>query len=691
MAGDRPLLADAVDEVEGLGEVRAAPDPRRRSGRRRRGSGSPARRRSARAAPQPVRVRRCSRNRGRRRPLPAPARRRGCAPARAPGSARRPAAPGKRATRAAGGTRRAVVDDQDLEALGRSRCAARAARQSSSRSASFRCGMTTLTSGLPAGARGLAGSCCTALDAARRKRAEKSAVRGAGGPPLRIRHAECLCRCPPQPSRGPLSPSRRRPMILATPRLAALAGVRGGRPRDRLGPGRHRHSARARRPRLPGAGARERRRRAPSPRPQDLAVAENLDPDSHFEPHTAVARRLGGTSNLWAGRCLPFDPIDFRARPWLGLDGLADRAGRSRALSRPRRSKRSPPARAVFEAPLAAWRRTRRSAATRSSAGATCRDRRSATPGGAGGARTTSWWRSAPRSPASATARTAASPGSSCIVGEGRGEIPASRRGAGGRRQREHPAAAARAGARRPRASAAPAGRSGASTWATVSGQIADIIFENRALHDGLDYHVDAHGSYVRRRLVPSEATQGAEPARQCRLLAGGAADRERRAPLGAALGGLPRALGGAARPAADRRAGAAEACRRAALPARHRISRNLVRDLPRTLGFAPAVPLAEPGGAGCACRGSSCKTPPGATGSSTMPSSCRTRESRLSAAEARDRLGQRRLAIDLRFSEADAASVLRAHAALEAWLTPQPRSRGSSTTARRKTGRRWC
>ena len=52
---------------------------------------------------------------------------------------------------------------------------------------------------------------------------------------------------------------------------------------------------------------------------EDLARAESHDAAHHFEPHTAVARRLGGTSNLWAGRCLPFDAIDFRERPWLGL------------------------------------------------------------------------------------------------------------------------------------------------------------------------------------------------------------------------------------------------------------------------------------------------------------------------------------------------------------------------------------
>jgi choline dehydrogenase-like flavoprotein len=31
----------------------------------------------------------------------------------------------------------------------------------------------------------------------------------------------------------------------------------------------------------------------------------------------AVARRLGGTSNLWGGRCVPYDPIDFAERPGL--------------------------------------------------------------------------------------------------------------------------------------------------------------------------------------------------------------------------------------------------------------------------------------------------------------------------------------------------------------------------------------
>src|SRR4051812_26498221 len=32
-------------------------------------------------------------------------------------------------------------------------------------------------------------------------------------------------------------------------------------------------------------------------------------------------RRLGGTSTVWTGRCIPFDAIDYEARPWVPLSG----------------------------------------------------------------------------------------------------------------------------------------------------------------------------------------------------------------------------------------------------------------------------------------------------------------------------------------------------------------------------------
>ena len=89
--------------------------------------------------------------------------------------------------------------------------------------------------------------------------------------------------------------------------------------RDRSRAGRHRHGAGARRSGLPGAAA---RKRGASPRPeaQALSEAENLRPDNHHAPHITVARRLGGASNLWGGRCLPYDAVDFQPRPWLGLE-----------------------------------------------------------------------------------------------------------------------------------------------------------------------------------------------------------------------------------------------------------------------------------------------------------------------------------------------------------------------------------
>lgn len=44
---------------------------------------------------------------------------------------------------------------------------------------------------------------------------------------------------------------------------------------------------------------------------QELAAAASIDPNRHDDMRIATARRLGGTSNLWGGRCLPMDPIDF--------------------------------------------------------------------------------------------------------------------------------------------------------------------------------------------------------------------------------------------------------------------------------------------------------------------------------------------------------------------------------------------
>lgn len=48
---------------------------------------------------------------------------------------------------------------------------------------------------------------------------------------------------------------------------------------------------------------------------QRLSDADITDPLVHVPMAIAVQRSLGGTSNLWGGRCVPLDPVDFAPRP----------------------------------------------------------------------------------------------------------------------------------------------------------------------------------------------------------------------------------------------------------------------------------------------------------------------------------------------------------------------------------------
>ncbi|RZF60736.1 GMC family oxidoreductase [Sphingomonas populi] len=51
---------------------------------------------------------------------------------------------------------------------------------------------------------------------------------------------------------------------------------------------------------------------------QALADAD-IDPNAHDDMSIVTSRQLGGTSNLWGARALPFDPIDFEDRDWVGV------------------------------------------------------------------------------------------------------------------------------------------------------------------------------------------------------------------------------------------------------------------------------------------------------------------------------------------------------------------------------------
>lgn len=50
---------------------------------------------------------------------------------------------------------------------------------------------------------------------------------------------------------------------------------------------------------------------------QHLSFANIIDKSTHYDMALSVARRLGGTSNLWGGRCQQLDPIDFTRRTGL--------------------------------------------------------------------------------------------------------------------------------------------------------------------------------------------------------------------------------------------------------------------------------------------------------------------------------------------------------------------------------------
>lgn len=51
---------------------------------------------------------------------------------------------------------------------------------------------------------------------------------------------------------------------------------------------------------------------------QELYRAATVSPESHGQVDMFRRRVLGGSTSIWGGRCIPFDPIDFEDRPWLG-------------------------------------------------------------------------------------------------------------------------------------------------------------------------------------------------------------------------------------------------------------------------------------------------------------------------------------------------------------------------------------
>ncbi len=57
------------------------------------------------------------------------------------------------------------------------------------------------------------------------------------------------------------------------------------------------------------------------PATQDAYAGTVVDPRIHWPLDTFRVRALGGTTSLWGGRSIPFDPIDFEPRSWVAHSG----------------------------------------------------------------------------------------------------------------------------------------------------------------------------------------------------------------------------------------------------------------------------------------------------------------------------------------------------------------------------------
>lgn len=402
----------------------------------------------------------------------------------------------------------------------------------------------------------------------------------------------------------------------------------------------------------------------PDERQQALSDADIIDPSRHDDMSIAVSRRLGGTSNLWAARCQPFDPIDFEARPGLrenlwpipysdirpyypaALDYLA--AGTD-----------------VFHAPIA---------------------------GVETGSETFDYTRLERFSNVPAIQKRHAEEleqsqnidlrlGSTVVeidladgivrnvvvadVDGKRHTVPVKTLvlACGGLEctrqllvlQKRHPELFGGADG--------PLGR---HYMGHLIGEVADVTFSSEAADAAYDFFVDDNGSYVRRRIVPSDASQRANDLLNICFwpIVPPVADARHRSGILStvclvfAIAPLGRLL-------------VAEAIRKRHIPEKLRWLPHLVnilRDMPGTLSFVPRF-LHKRYLAKMRMPGFFLRNAGRQYGLSYHAEQTPLSQSRVTLSGAVDRFGMPKLSIDYRFSRADAEAVLRAHQLLASWL----------------------
>lgn len=241
---------------------------------------------------------------------------------------------------------------------------------------------------------------------------------------------------------------------------------------------------------------------------QQLSDAEIVSPKIHDDMSIAVSRQLGGTSNLWGGICLRFDPIDFLPRPELfdvrwpisyaELLPYYDRACWHTQSGAP-----------VYELPIPGFRpeaddfcvHTLERAVNEQKSQVVHRISLKQNP------------KIDLRLSATVVGLNFEANGvvqSIDIVrpdGSQRTRLPIKNIiiAAGGLESTRLLLAAQRDA---PNRFGGPDGPLGRYYMGHVIGDISEIVFSNPALARAFDFFVDAHGSYVRRRFVPSQSTQ---------------------------------------------------------------------------------------------------------------------------------------------------------------------------------------
>ncbi|MGF7159479.1 choline dehydrogenase-like flavoprotein [Rhodoligotrophos appendicifer] len=398
----------------------------------------------------------------------------------------------------------------------------------------------------------------------------------------------------------------------------------------------------------------------------ELSAAEILEPGRHDDMRIAVARRFGGTSNLWAARCQPFDPIDFEARPWIGEARWPLQAGDlASALEA---------ACAYAHCGQPQFRDPIPGVATQDEAFDYTRLERFSNQPAFQRAHAAELARS-PRIDLrlNATVTDFAFDAQERVYrivvarpDGSRREIPvnALALACGGLESTRLLLAAQR---RQPGRFGGIDGPLGRYYMGHVIGEVADINFASDTLDRAYDFYTDGRESYARRRFIPSDALQrAAHLPNICfwPVVPPSADPRHRSAILSMVMLAL-------SIPPLGRRL-VAEAIRKRHVPddlQRLPHVMNVVRGLPAAAVFAPSF-LYRRYLSALRLPGFFVRNPARSYGLSYHAEHLPNAESRVRLAEATDRFGLPRLSIDLRFSARDAEGVLRAHDELGGWLS---------------------